>query len=289
MHRNQRGLTLVELLVAATIGSVVLGAVVQALVVSSRHYARADALAQMQEQADVALRFLRDDIRMAGHWGALRSADAIAGRALPGDANPDGIALPSRCDPAFTTALAQPITLTRIVSDWGCRVGAVHGSDALAVRYASAAPQTAQRNRLQIVGDTLAATLSTTAAAAATPPPGHAIRDLAVRGYYVAPRSTVFPDQPVLRRLTLNALTRGPLFIDEEIVQGIEALRVAVHVDGDGDGAADTTLRAGDARWPDEGAATLEVMGDAVTFPADGHMRIATTQTVRVRNAGWPR
>lgn len=314
---RMRGLTLVELLIAAAIGSIVLGAVVQALVSSSRHFARADALAQMQAQADVALRFLRDDLRMAGHWGALRDVTAISGRAMPGQPNPLGLALPRRCAPAFTTDLARAVAPSASAAAWGCSAAAVSDSHALVVRFASAAAPGPQRNRLQLTGDTGSAALTTSAGTYSATTPGAAVRDLAVRGYYVAAASTTFPDQPVLRRLTLNALTTGPRYIDEEVTQGVEAMRVAAHVDLDGDGAADATLAAGDpalsradanglpgvdivavdvalvvrsesARWSDAGAHTFDLLGDTVTYPADGFMRMAVSQTVRVRNAGTP-
>ncbi|MEO0616909.1 MAG: PilW family protein [Pseudomonadota bacterium] len=310
---RQQGLTLVELLVAAVMGSVVLGAVAQLLVVSSRHYARTETLAQMQEQADVAIRFLRDDLRMAGHWGALRDAAAIGGSARSDDPNPSGLALPARCAPRFTTDLVIAVALHTTPDAWGCRIAARDDSHALSLRYASAEAFAPQTNRLQIVGDTETAQLTTRAQTPDAPTPGAGIRDLAVRGYYVAPASTLFPDQPVLRRMTLNALTSGPRYIDEEITPGVEAFRVAAHVDFDGDGAADTLIpanhpalarrdatgaadhpplavtvavvvRSETARWRGAGAHTFEVPGASLHFPDDGFLRIAAITTVRVRN-----
>ncbi|MEM9057204.1 MAG: PilW family protein [Pseudomonadota bacterium] len=314
LRRRQFGLTLVELLVAALMGSIVLGAVAQLLVVSSRHYARTETLAHMQEQADVALRFLRDDLRMAGHWGALRDAAAIEGGARVDDANPSGLALPARCTPRFTTDLVRAVEVHTTPDTWGCRVRARADSHTVALRYASAEVFAPQANRLQLVGDTEAARLTLRARAPDASLPGASIRDLAVRGYYVAPRSSVFPDQPVLRRMTLNALTSGPRFIDEEITPGVEVLRIAAHVDLDGDGAADTVVPAGHpalgrldatgaavhppialtlavvvrsetARWRRAGAHSFEVPDDTLHFPEDGYLRVASIETVRVRNA----
>ncbi|MEM6807931.1 MAG: PilW family protein [Pseudomonadota bacterium] len=311
---GQRGLTLVELLVAALMGSIVLGAVVQLLVVSSRHYARTETLAQMQEQADVAIRFLRDDARMAGHWGALRDAAVIEGGARADDPNPAGLALPARCAPRFTTDLLRAVEVRTTTDAWGCRVTARTDSHALALRYASAEAFAPQANRLQLVGDTEAARLTLRAQTPDASIPGAGIRDLAVRGYYVAPSSTVFPDQPVLRRMTLNALTSGPRYIDEEITPGVEVFRIAAHIDLDGDRVADTIVPAGHpalgrpdamgaathppialtlavvvrsetARWRGVGAHTFEASDETLHFPDDGYLRVMSIATVRMRNA----
>ena len=313
-RQRQRGLTLVELLVAALMGSIVLGAVVQLLVVSSRHYARTKTLAHMQEQADVALRFLRDDLRMAGHWGALRDPAAISGRARVDDANPSGLTLPTRCAARFTTDLMRAVEVHATPDAWGCRVTAQPESHALALRYASAEAFAPQVNRLQLEGDTESAQLTLRAQTPNASAPGASVRDLTVRSYYVAPSSSVFPDQPVLRRMTLNALTSGPRYIDEEITPGVEVFRVAAHIDLDDDGAAETLVPAGhpalarldasgaashppmaltiavvvrseSARWRGTGAHTFELADETVNIPDDGYLRLSATTTVRVRNA----
>ncbi|MEN0043587.1 MAG: PilW family protein [Pseudomonadota bacterium] len=312
-RRQQRGLTLVELLVAALMGSIVMGAVVQLLVVSSRHYARTETLAHMHEQAEVAIRFLRDDLRMAGHWGALRDATAIVGRARVDDVNPSGLTLPARCGPRFTTDLVRAVEVHTTPDTWGCRVTARPDSHALVLRFASAESFAPQANRLQITGDTEVARLTLRAQAPDASIPGASIRDLAVRGYYVAPRSSVFPDQPVLRRMTLNALTSGPRYIDEEITPGVEVLRLAAHIDFDNDGVADAVVPAGHAalgrldttgaaahppialtiavvvrsetaRWRRAGAHTFELPNGTLHIPDDGYLRVASIATVRVRN-----
>lgn len=64
-----RGFSLVELLVAITIGLVVVGTVTSVYLSSKQSYRLNQALAEIQENARFALEFLKRDIRMAGLWG----------------------------------------------------------------------------------------------------------------------------------------------------------------------------------------------------------------------------
>ena len=316
-RRRERGLSLPELMVAMSIGLVILGAVVQALVLTSHQYRRAETLAQMQEHAAIALRFVREDLQMAGHWGLVSRATQIDGRATPAAVNPRALKLPTQCAPVLTTRLAFAIELARDTSGWGCANSNVALADGLVVRFAAAGIATPQRGRLQVDGNPLSARLIDDGNVSSTTGMPGALHDLQVMGYYVAPSSTVFPEQPVLRRVTLTATTRGPRFIDEEITAGVEALQVSVDVDSNGDGIADRTLQAGDADLAlvdGHGAPLLTPMAVHVALimrsesprwravpgkrfrladldwqaPSDGHLRIAASQSVRLRNAVTP-
>lgn len=67
--RNQRGLTLVEMMVAMTIGMILLGGVITVLTSSKVTYRVNEAMARMQENARFAFQLLSRDLRMAGYWG----------------------------------------------------------------------------------------------------------------------------------------------------------------------------------------------------------------------------
>lgn len=69
MTAKQRGFTLVELMVAMTIGLLLLGGVITILTSSHQTYRVNDALARMQENARYAFHVLSRDIRMAGYLG----------------------------------------------------------------------------------------------------------------------------------------------------------------------------------------------------------------------------
>lgn len=75
VHRcRQRGLTLVELMVALTVGLILVGAVIAVFIANNGLYSTNKAVAQIQENGRFALSFLDDDIRMAGYMGC--SSDA---------------------------------------------------------------------------------------------------------------------------------------------------------------------------------------------------------------------
>lgn len=69
MATKQQGFTLVELMVAMTIGLILLGGVITILTSSQQVYRVNDALARMQENARYAFQVLSRDIRMAGYFG----------------------------------------------------------------------------------------------------------------------------------------------------------------------------------------------------------------------------
>lgn len=64
-----RGFTLVELMVAMTIGIIILGAVSQVFVTSRGTYAVEEGLSRLQENGRFAMNFITEDVRMAGYIG----------------------------------------------------------------------------------------------------------------------------------------------------------------------------------------------------------------------------
>jgi type IV pilus assembly protein PilW len=63
---HQRGLTLVELMVALAIAFIVIGVVYQAFTSQQRTYTIQDQVAEAQQNARVAMNILMRDLRMAG-------------------------------------------------------------------------------------------------------------------------------------------------------------------------------------------------------------------------------
>jgi type IV pilus assembly protein PilW len=71
-RRIARGFSLVEMMVAITIGLIILAAVSAVFVSSKRSYSTQDRLARLQENARFAIQFLTRDIRMAGYSGCAK-------------------------------------------------------------------------------------------------------------------------------------------------------------------------------------------------------------------------
>src|SRR5437899_12878115 len=84
------GLTLVELLVAMTIGLVLIAGATQVYVDSHAAYAVNETTARLQENARYAISVLEPDIRMSGYWGLTNVSDGIVGKALATDAQQIG-------------------------------------------------------------------------------------------------------------------------------------------------------------------------------------------------------
>lgn len=74
--RHQHGLSLVELLVAVTIGLLILATVIGVFFATSRNFRENDALTGLQDNARFAMDNLARDLAMAGYWGGVRPVDA---------------------------------------------------------------------------------------------------------------------------------------------------------------------------------------------------------------------
>ena len=72
-----RGFTLTELLIATTIGLIVLGAVAQVFATSRTTYKVTEGLSRLQENARFGMHFLTWDIRMAGYMGCLQKSATV--------------------------------------------------------------------------------------------------------------------------------------------------------------------------------------------------------------------
>lgn len=89
--RKQGGLTLVEIMVALAISSVLIAGVIQIFASNKATYRLQEGLSRMQENARFALDFMTRDIRQAGYIGCTRNLDSIqnALNAAPASFSPD--------------------------------------------------------------------------------------------------------------------------------------------------------------------------------------------------------
>ncbi len=76
--RNIRGLSIVEIMVALTIGLILLAALTRLFVTSRTTYTLEESLARVQESGRFAMEFLAQDIRMAGYLGCAGTAANIS-------------------------------------------------------------------------------------------------------------------------------------------------------------------------------------------------------------------
>jgi type IV pilus assembly protein PilW len=71
--RSQRGLSLIELMIAMALGLILTLGVVQIFLGSSKTYRLSDELGKIQENSRFSQSYLQREIRMAGHFGCLVS------------------------------------------------------------------------------------------------------------------------------------------------------------------------------------------------------------------------
>jgi len=71
MTKNTKGFSLVELMVAVTIGLIILVSVSAIFITSKKSYSVQDRLARLQENARFAMQYIMKDVRMAGYYGCL--------------------------------------------------------------------------------------------------------------------------------------------------------------------------------------------------------------------------
>lgn len=267
---TQAGATLVELMVALSIG---LFLVLGAIAIHQRSHAAlrtVDAVARLQEVARLALDVIEADVRMASHWGLVSQPGAIVNRAGPGDALPapftatQGARIDLCGGPGSRWAIDLDAYVDGSNDSYGLSCNAVGGAqplaDTLVVRRAAdSQPTTLEASRIYLQTSHLDGRLFVPAANCANPahaaclPPGYVpatsrSRALVVHAYYVSNRSTARADVPALRRKSfgnVNAASAAGAVTDEELVSGIEDLQVRFGVDLDADGSADEYVNPG--------------------------------------------
>lgn len=113
-RRHVFGLSLVELMVALTIGLIIMAALIRLFATSRSTYTLEENLARVQESGRFAMEFLAQDIRMAGYAGcsANLSGSSVTNLVSPASSastfNPDGIAgYKYTCTSGCTGALTE--------------------------------------------------------------------------------------------------------------------------------------------------------------------------------------
>jgi len=223
--QRQRGMTLVEMMVAMLIGTILIGGAITIYIQSRSSYRTADSLARLQENMRFALDSLEPDIQLARYWGQMN---------LPIKINTAGIAV--SCTgasdveaTAFALQLTAPVEARDDTFDLDCDGRNPRAdSDVLVLRHASARTMNGQAGQLQVESNINSALLFDDGIA-----PGLAdgeIRDVIVNAYYIG-ESTFDANVPALRRLTLVAGGAQGRLEDQEVIPGVENLQVQFGLD----------------------------------------------------------
>jgi type IV pilus assembly protein PilW len=248
--RTQKGMTLIELMVALAIGAFLMIGAITVFMQSRTSFRVTESLARMQENARFALDALEPDIRMANYWGLTSTASLVRFRARPTQTNGLG---DDSCGINWLINLDEAIEGTNNSYGFGCAAvgGPAANADTLTVRRASEDPVTAPLNaatlHIQSARPMIESQLfagSTTAPAGYDPFTSQTHR-LMVSGYYVSQSSSLGNNVPSLRVKTLLA---DSSIQDQEVMPGVEDFQVQFGVDTD---AADTNERGSIDRYVD--------------------------------------
>ncbi len=265
--RQQRGMTLIELMVAMSIGLFLTGGALYIYSQSKNTYRSSDSLSRLQESARFALDTIEPDIRLARYWG--RNAEPAAVGV------PASITVPCSSSSdvaAWALNVGLPIEISDDGYDLPCTSFANNpraGSDVLTLRHAepwSGGTQPAgQAGRLQVQtslaqGQIFNDGISPDLGADSTR------HNVVVSAYYVNGRSSFDTSQPSLRRLTLRA--DGSLG-EDEVIPGVENLQVQLGIDTNGDGGVDRYVDGDHPLVTDDAAIIAIRLWMLVGTPAD--------------------
>lgn len=301
-HRPEAGLSLVELMVALVIGSLLIIGAVTVYANSRSTYAVNEAVARLQEQGRYVFSVVEPDVELAGYYGftnapdtlrlvrgsapetVLATAAALRQAPLP-PAAPEPVPAPGiaaaglACGTNFALDVLRPVQgsndgfelgpdATADCAPYGA--GAVAGSDTLTLRRASTEAVAATDGRIQIFASRLSSQKSQLLFADGVEPGAidddHRIHDLLVRTFYVSQDSVDRPGFPSLRMKALTSTGGEPAFVDSEVLPGVEDLQVQFGIDTgdyDGDGVIDPGVDANEDGIPEsDGRATRYVNAD---------------------------
>jgi type IV pilus assembly protein PilW len=267
--QQQRGVGLIELMVAMLIGLFLILGAVTVFNQSRNTYRASEGVARLQETARLAIDVIESDIRMANYWGMNNRADYIINRAGPSQPPPADFNAQQQTNVSLcgTAASNWVINLNEYLggsnNSYGLQCAASNyqgGSDVVVIRRANEArPAALDPNRVYLQTSRIQGTLFVPNAACTLPtnptcipaaylPPASESRELEARAYYVSSQSTLRNDVPSLRRkrfANVNTAVAGDAILDEEIVSGVEDLQVRLGVDTNGDSNIDQYVNPG--------------------------------------------
>lgn len=248
--QSQAGMTLVELMVALAIGSFLMIGTVQVYNQSRQAFVINESIARVQETAQFAMETVEADLRMASNWGLNSRGKAVEGRSMVGNANPNGLPVPTVCGPAWALNLSQPLVGSNNAYTLPCGAngGAQANSDVFTTRRVTVAASPLEAGRLQIQTTRIQGELFVDGnIPLGFDPLLSETHNLLVNSYYVSASSALIPGVPTLRRKTLVGGGGGPAIVDQEVAPGVENIQIQFGVDVDDDNTIDRYVNPGDA------------------------------------------
>lgn len=266
---GQRGVSLIELMVAMAIGIFLMLGAVTVFNQSRNTHRASEAVARLQETARLAMDVVETDIRMANYWGMSNKPEYIVNRAAAGQSPPAEFTTQQQTNVSLCGAAGSNfmIDLEQYIGGsndaYGLQCGASNyqaGTDVVVIRRANEAqPAALDPNRVYLQTSRIQGTLFVPAGGCTDPtnaacippaylPPASQSRELEMHAYYVSSQSTLRNDLPSLRRkrfASVNAAMATNAVIDEEIAPGVEDMQVRLGIDTNDDTNIDQYVSPG--------------------------------------------
>jgi prepilin-type N-terminal cleavage/methylation domain-containing protein len=258
---NQRGVTLVELLVAMLLFSVLGASGFAAWSRGNAAWQQASLEQVLHERAQYVFATLEPELQMAGYFGVSPRPSALPAGSMPVAAQSCGLELIQRLQVPVEVAASYELPCA-------ARNGAMASSQQLTIRRASSQLAVAESGRAQWLGNASAGLLDWNDAAATLPASER--RDLLLRVYYVSRAADGDAATPALRMKSLSSVAGNPAFIDTEVMPGVEALQAVL---------------LPDAGAPSRVRLTLTIRQDQAELRRGQVRRLAITREFALRNA----
>ena len=243
------GFSLIELMVALTITTLLIIGAVTMYSQSRNTFRAAEAVARLQENARYALSFIETDLRMANYWGLNSRPDYI---------QLGGVTAGNACQAGWANNVNEFVQGFNGAKGLACIDNAEYqnGSDVIVIRRAAADRENGaltenavyiQTSRVQgtlFVADAGCTATDESCLPAGYLPPQSETHALLVHAYYISPDAIGRAGVPSLRRVRLVA---GPDDASEEIIAGVEDMQFQFGVDTNNDATVEYYVVPGTA------------------------------------------
>ena len=236
VNRTARGFSLTELMVAVSIGLLLVAGALKLFTHAQAALITAENLASLEERAAFALAALEEDLLLTGYWGLHADGAALV---VP-------VSLSAHCAGNDVSAWALQTDVAVAVSNDSytipcpAHLTAMAGADTLTLRHASPTPTEPHANTIQLQTSHSEGTLFNDGAIPIADP-DLPIHDVNVHAWYIDTHSSE-GTLPALRRY---ALVNNGLMQNQEVMPGIENLQISLGIDRDADGVVDGFVEPG--------------------------------------------
>lgn len=272
---HQRGLSMIELMVAMALSLTLMAGVFQIFVGNKKSFEITRDLSDMQENGRMAMTFLGESLRMADHWAGLEGGDvnstASFGTLPASDCDATWLVDTETAIEGFEGGTAAPTDIDGCISNY------VPNSDVIVVRYADAR-ELIDDAELAAGGDRVFVRLSLNGGgrivngndstqAIADIPQGTAVLNFPyaaelffLRACSLENAGACVDDIPTLVRLSFN----GNDYVQQPLIEGIEQVQYEYGVDTDADFLVDDYVQpAGVGDWGEVMSVRISVVARA--------------------------